>query len=782
MGTRVKKLRAKKVEGLLMQIASLERKHKSNMSEEAQHNLDLLRSQLKDVLNVTSARALQKLRFKYYSHGDKGSRLVSALLKAQRNKTFISAVKTKSGNRMTTTPAIAEEFCKFYTSLYNLEDASRDAPPHMQDHIDTFLQSIKIPTLNEAGKASLLIPFTIKEIEATLHTIPSGKSPGPDGFPIAYYKKFKEVLLPHFANLCNSLMSGSSLTPQAQLAHISILHKEGKDPEELLNTDLKWWAKLLSQRISKLLPGLIGEEQVIDAIFSLYSAPSAKVLVNGTLSDAFQIKNGTRQGCPLSPTLFVLNLETLLLKFRQSPVIEGLRIEGVHHKMVAFADDLLLMITNPEEAMPHVLGIFEQFGGVSNFKINMDKSEALSFSLDPPFSCSECGECFSHKLCLVKHLRIHTGEKHQKVHTGEKPYPCPECEKCFTDQSSYNKHQKVHTGDKPFICPECKKCFNRKDHLKTHLRTHTGEKPYSCPECGKCFSIKSSLEVHQRIHTGEKPFSCPECEKCFSSKSHLIKHQKTHTGEKPFSCPECGKCFNYKYNLVQHQRIHTGEKPFSCPECEKCFSSKSNLIKHQKTHTGEKPFPCPECEKCFTDKSSYNKHQKVHTGDKPFICPECEKCFIRKALLKTHLRTHTGEKPYSCPECEKCFSIKSSLELHQRIHTGENQFSCTECEKCFSKKSNLIQHQRTHTGENPFSCSECGKLFSVKSSFVRHLKIHTGENPFSCSECGKLFCVKSSFVRHLKIHTGEKPFSCTECGKCFSEKSSLEVHQRIHTG
>ena len=60
----------------------------------------------------------------------------------------------------------------------------------------------------------------------------------------------------------------------------------------------------------------------------LYNNIQSSVLNGGYTTNYFQISRGVRQGCPLSPSLFILAVELLALKIRQSPQCKGIQIPG----------------------------------------------------------------------------------------------------------------------------------------------------------------------------------------------------------------------------------------------------------------------------------------------------------------------------------------------------------------------------------------------------------------------------------------------------------------------
>lgn len=112
-------------------------------------------------------------------------------------------------------------------------------------------------------------------------------------------------------------------------------------------------------------------------IKAMYYEPTARVKTNGMISQPFQLFRSTRQGCPVSPAIFILVLEPLACAIRANKNITGINLSEYDFKANLYADDILLTLSNPTYSIPHLLKLIEKFGQLSGYKINCNKSEVI---------------------------------------------------------------------------------------------------------------------------------------------------------------------------------------------------------------------------------------------------------------------------------------------------------------------------------------------------------------------------------------------------------------------
>uniref|UniRef100_A0A8C5LQH7 Reverse transcriptase domain-containing protein n=1 Tax=Leptobrachium leishanense TaxID=445787 RepID=A0A8C5LQH7_9ANUR len=171
------------------------------------------------------------------------------------------------------------------------------------------------------------------------------------------------------------------------------------DPLLLLSTDCdKAFDRVRWDFLFRALTHMGFGDHMLMWIRALYTNPCARVNINGVLSGAFPVANGTRQGCPLSPLLFALSLEPFLQAVRSAPDITGLEIGASEHRLAAYADDLLFFIRSPLITLPNLLRLFAEYGALSNLKLNMDKSEILPISV-PATLASNLQSAFPFRWC-----------------------------------------------------------------------------------------------------------------------------------------------------------------------------------------------------------------------------------------------------------------------------------------------------------------------------------------------------------------------------------------------
>lgn len=142
-------------------------------------------------------------------------------------------------------------------------------------------------------------------------------------------------------------------------------------------------------------------------ISALYKNPSAKLRINGSLSNTVTITNGTRQGCPLSPLLFILSLEPFIRRVMATQDIQGFKITSTEFKIAAYAADLLFFLTNPLTSIPTLLKEISIYGYISYLKINYAKSEAMNVTL-PEKICkaAQLHSSFKWEISALKYLGV----------------------------------------------------------------------------------------------------------------------------------------------------------------------------------------------------------------------------------------------------------------------------------------------------------------------------------------------------------------------------------------
>ena len=112
----------------------------------------------------------------------------------------------------------------------------------------------------------------------------------------------------------------------------------------------------------------------IDWVKLFYIDAQSCVINNGYTSDFFKIERGVRQGCPLSPYLFILVIEILYNAVRKNEHITGISLNGHEIKNTAFADDATFILDGSKTSFVKLLDIINKFTGMSGLKLNSKKS------------------------------------------------------------------------------------------------------------------------------------------------------------------------------------------------------------------------------------------------------------------------------------------------------------------------------------------------------------------------------------------------------------------------
>ena len=378
-------------------------------------------------------------RVRWVEEGEFSTRYFFRLEKRNGAEAWISAMQNSDGSIAADVPGICQSWVSFYSDLFTACPTDQSVQAELLDHLTSSVPPSEVPsceghlTAEEVRQALLGM---------ALGKSP-GSDGLPVEFYLAFWDVLGADLVEVFnASFDSGLLPFSQRGALISLIFKKgdrMLHKNWR-PISLLTVDYKLCARALAGRLLRVIHHVVAPDQTCGvphrfigenvallrdvvhlaaesdlsvAILSLdqekafdhvdwpfllstlekmgfgptfirwvkllYSDVRSSILINGYTSRYFKPSRGVRQGCPLSPLLYVLSMEVLAVNIRAHPAIKGLilpRCPAPLPVLSLYADDTSV-ITTSDEAIVAVFDTYALFESGTGAKLNKEKCKGL---------------------------------------------------------------------------------------------------------------------------------------------------------------------------------------------------------------------------------------------------------------------------------------------------------------------------------------------------------------------------------------------------------------------
>ena len=406
----------------------------SNLTDDQIQHLNTNKMELDQIISSKAEGAYIRSRSQNYEEGERNSKYFFNIERRNSYKKSINTLKTSGNTTTDNQEEILNEMKSFYKNLYSKHDLDDGAdflnnlnlPSRMpQEANDELMSEIDLDEIEKSIK--------MMQINKS-----PGEDGLPIEFYRTFWNYIKNHLINSYKySLTNGSLSITqkrgviSLLPKKN----DLLLLKNWRPLTLLNVDYKILAKLIATRLKGALIHLIHSDQtgflekrfighniaslieiiefcedndiaavllsidfekafdkldwdflwkcmaffeipenIISWVKTLYSGANSCVTNNGHMSNYFSMGRGVRQGCPLSPYLFIIAAEVLAISIRNNKDIKGIVIGKKEYKIKQFADDSQTMSIYDLDSINATIKNFLDFGKVSGSTINYEKS------------------------------------------------------------------------------------------------------------------------------------------------------------------------------------------------------------------------------------------------------------------------------------------------------------------------------------------------------------------------------------------------------------------------
>jgi len=397
-----------------------------------------IRAELEEMEQKRCMGAIVRSKAKYVVEGEKCSGFFLGLEKIKQKNNYLETVEGKDGEKITDFVGIVKRVEEFYRELFRKEEVDEESKEQVLEKIKT--------KINDEAREMSEGEIGTGEIKAAILGLGRNKSPGLDGLIGEFYIEFREELVPVLEKLFKWIEKEDVMPASISTGLISIIYKKGSRdrlenyrPLSCLNSDYKILAKVLANRIKRVIGTVVGSTQaysipgrdISDTISSIrdtiehikggrggivmsidlnkafdrvdhgylygvlgrvgfghrmvgwiqrmYNNAVSCVKINGLVTNSFRLERSVRQGCPLSALLYSLSAEPLASLLKGNKKIKGIDLPGGQISLIyQYADDTTVTVQDRESAL-EVLKNFDLYGRASGAKVNIEKSEIMYF-------------------------------------------------------------------------------------------------------------------------------------------------------------------------------------------------------------------------------------------------------------------------------------------------------------------------------------------------------------------------------------------------------------------